>query len=289
MKRESFIRYLLSTAALWSLLFGVIPFAAAQSPSVVEDDLEVSYIYAAVLGTGTYRIGGRHITMLHMPFSWSMREPTDNTFGWKWLLPVVAGYDDLSGVDSNWVDSLRPNQMVTLTFLPGIELEYPVSPRWVLKPFAQIGVARDFSVSETIYMTQLGVRSLSMLDVQPGWELRWGNSLRWAAEYQSDSGDRLSMGLFETGLDIRKDTSLRILDRSTDIGSYLIYQRIFPAWISGDAPDFRTDTENVLELGISVGLKKPFQFLGVDFKRLRLGYKYGDSFRGWVIGTDFPF
>ena len=263
--------------------------AAAAEAELSEDNLEVSYIYAAVLGTGTYQIRDRRITMIRIPFSWEQKKATLESAGWKWLLPVVAGYDDLSDIESDWVDALLPDKLVTLTFLPGIEYQYPVTPDWALKPFVQAGVGRDFTSNETIYMAHLGVRSLNLFDLGEKWELRWGNTLRWAAESQADSGDRLNLGIFETGLDVRRELPLKVLERSTDMGAYYIFQRLMPRWRSGDAPDYRADATSLHEFGLSVGLKRSRKFLGMDFQRLRVGYKTGGSFQGWTIGTEFPF
>ena len=79
---------------------------AAQPVALSDEDLEVSYIYAAVLGTGTYQIKGRRLTMFRLPFSWAQHQATEETPGWKWLFPTVLGYDDLSNVDSDWIDAL---------------------------------------------------------------------------------------------------------------------------------------------------------------------------------------
>jgi hypothetical protein len=40
--------------------------------------------------------------------------------------------------------------------------------------------------------------------------------------------------------------------------------------------------------GFSMGLKRPREVFGVTVERLRIGYKSGNGFRGWTVGTDFP-
>ncbi len=273
----------------WSIDNADAEDALFSTSGVDPDDIEVSYIYAAVLGTGTYKIKDRRITMFRIPFSWTQRKPTSDTAGWKWLLPVIAGYDDLSEVDSDWIGALLPNQLVTLTFLPGIEYIYPVTSDWHLKPFAQIGAAREYSSGETIYMTQFGVRSLTLFELDEDWELRWGNTLRWAAEYQSDAKEGAGLGVLDIGLDIRRNTPFNLFHQPMDTGAYYIFQRLIPRWRSSDAPDYKTEAVNIHELGVSIGLKSPHKILGIDLQRLRLGYKTGGSFTGWTIGTEFPF
>ncbi len=262
---------------------------AAQPVVNSEDDLEVSYIYAAVLGSGTYQIKGRRLTMFRLPFSWAQRQATKETPGWKWLFPAVLGYDDLSNVDSDWIDALLPDQLVTLTVLPGVEYIYPVSANWHVKPFLQLGVGRDFTSRETIAMTQFGIRSLSLLQFTKDWELRWGIALRWAGEYQFNSNDRNNLGIFDTGLDIRRNTPFTLLDKSVDMGVYYVFQRYVPEWRLSDAPDNKQEAVRVHEIGASIGLKRPHKFLGIPFQRLRVGYKDGDNLSGWTFGTEFPF
>ena len=262
---------------------------AANEVQYSDKDLEVSYIYAAILGTGTYQIRGRRLTMLRLPFSWSKNETENIPSRWRWLLPAVLGYDDLGSVDSDIIDALLPDNLVTLTFLPGVEYRYPVTPNWQVKPFIQAGVGRDFSIDETIYMTQLGVRSLNLYEPANKWELRWGNTLRWAAEYQVESEDQLRLTIFETGLDARYELPVNIFNRRSDIGLYYIYQRLIPKWTSTRATDYRADARSLNEFGISFGFKTPHKLLGIDVQRFRVGYKTGGSFEGWTLGTSFPF
>ena len=253
------------------------------------DNFEISYIYAAVLGSGTYEIEGRHLTMFLFPFSSSQKPLGEETPGWRWLFPAVLGYDDLRDVESDWFNTLLPDQIVTLSVLPGIEYIYPVSANWQLKPFVQLGAGRDFSSGETIAMTQFGIRSLSLFQLTNDLELRWGNTLRWAGEYQLDTEDRNSLGIFDTGLDIRRKTPYSLLEKRMDIGAYYIFQQYVPRWRLSDAPDREQITVRVHEIGVSMGLQRPHIFLGIPFQRIRAGYKSGDHFRGLTFGSEFPF
>lgn len=279
----------MSTIWLFVIVFPLSGQARAQNVSFDEDDVDVSYIYAAVKGTGTYRINNRRITMFRLPIAWRQREASSNSAGWRWLFPFVFGYDDLSNVKSDWFDALLPDQLVTLTALPGFEYIYPVTPRVQVKPFLQLGGGRDFTADQTFAMTQLGVRNVNLFEPAEGWELRWGNALRWAAEYQFMSDDRTSFGIVETGLDVRRGIPFKFLDRNIDIGVYYIYQRYLPEWNIGDAPDQVFRTRNVNHIGLSTGFKNYYKILGFKIRRVRIGYQRGENFRGLSFGTEFPF
>lgn len=255
----------------------------------LEQEVEVSYSYSAVMGSGTYKVGNRRISMFRLPFNWTQRDATDESAGWTWLFPVVVGYDDLSNVGSDWIGALLPSQLITLSVLPGVEYVYPISERWQIKPFVQLGGGRDFSVNETFYMANFGVRSLARFDIRPGWALRWGNMFRRAGERQVHSGDKAAFSVFDSGLDLRRDTPWKIFGKGVDLGTYYIYQRYIPHWSTSQAPDLEANTIELHEFGLSVGLKRPHKILGIEFQRFRLGYKKGADVRGWTVGTEFPF
>ncbi len=287
--RAAITQILILTISLLVITLPISKQSCAQSTSFDEDDIEVSYIYAAVKGTGTYRINNRRITMMRLPINWMQREPTDTSAGWRWLLPLVFGYDDLSNVDSDLIDALLPDKLVTLTALPGFEYIHPVTPRWQVKPFLQIGGGRDYSADRSFAMTQIGVRNVNLFEPAERWELRWGNALRWAAEYQFKTDDRTSFGIVETGLDMRRDMLFQFLDRNIDIGAYYIFQYYLPEWDIGNAPNRDFRTRNLNELGLSAGFKDYYSTLGFKIRRVRIGYQRGGNFRGWRFGTEFPF
>ena len=153
----------------------------------------------------------------------------------------------------------------------------------------QLGGARDFSVDESIAMAHLGVRSQLRFDLSDDWELRWGNTLRWAGEYQMRSEDRWSFGVFETGLDIRTDTGLRLFGKHSDAGVYYIYQHFMPRWLSRSDSGRDEASIGLHQFGVSFGLKKQHKLFGIPVQRVRVGYKTGGGFEGWTIGTEFPF
>lgn len=272
-----------------SILFLFSVSVQASEQTVNDDEIEVSYLYAAVMGSGTYKIKNRHITMFRIPFSKGHKEVTADTASWNLLLPTVIGYDDLSKTDSDWLEALLPDQIVTLTLLPGIEYIYPVNQNWQLKPFLQLGGGADFSLDQGYGMSQLGLRSLNYWLIGKAFEIRWGNSIIWAGEYQFETNEKASVGLFETGLDVRRDIPLRIYGRHLDIGTYYIYQRFLPRLSITRAPDLLSRVVDLHEFGLSVGLKEEQKLLGIPIQRVLIGYKTGGNFDGWTIGASFPF
>lgn len=252
-------------------------------------DVEVSYLYAAIFGSGTYTIKNRRITMFRFPFAWNQKEVTATDHGLRWHFPVVIGYDDLSDVGSEWLEAILPDQLVTLTALPGVEFIEPITPQWQLKPFAQLGGGHDFTADESFAMTQLGVRSRTTLDLDDEWSFLLGSSLRWAAEYQFDSLDRTSFGVLDLGFEARRVAPFTLSGDVVDIGAYYIYQLFMPEWNINEAPDVKARNRDLHEFGLSIGFTDRERTFGLPLRRIRIGYKRGGNFHGVTIGADFPF
>lgn len=261
--------------------------AVAQTEDPL-DELKVSYIYAAVMGTGTYKIEDRRISMLRIPFVYTQQKQSLEQVGIRWHMPVVLGYDALKYED--WLDRLLEDELVTLTILPGFEVQQAYDENWIFKPFGNLGVGYDFSRNETILMGILGIRMLGTWIYEDASELRLGTSFRYAAEYQIQSDTGLGFSMTEAGVDYRRDTNFRVFKRETNIGTYYRAQFFLPGWRLGK----RTAEEDIKvglinEIGLSAGLRKKHKFLGMSYSRVRMGFQFGKNVRGVTFGTDFPF
>jgi hypothetical protein len=252
-----------------------------------EDDFRVSYAYAAVMGSGTYEIDGRRITMLRIPFALTQRKATEDDYGIRWVAPVSIGYDAVT--DDNILDLIFDKDLVTLTVLPGFVFNIPINETWNIKPFGNLGGSRDFTLKENVVMGVLGMRSLGTWKYSNGDQLRWGGAFRMVAEYQTRSSDSNGFTMFETGVDYRRDTGFQVLERKVNAGVYYIYQYFTPTWDISEKPIENSSVRDIHEVGVSLGLKRPIKIFGIPINRVRLGYKYGSDLTGWTFGTDFPF
>ncbi|HBE93329.1 MAG TPA: hypothetical protein DDW55_12730, partial [Gammaproteobacteria bacterium] len=138
------------------------------------------------------------------------------------LLPVSVGfynydYDDI-------LDLELPNNLGTISFLPGIEFERYVAERWRLKPFMQFGggFEVDGDASATIFST--GVRSLYQFKKAP--RLKLGNAFIYAGFDPSDN-EREATSLLITGLNYTQPVSWRSFNRENHIGVDLNYYYYF--------------------------------------------------------------
>ena len=259
-----------------------------QAQSNLVDELSVSYIYAAVMGTGTYKIDDRRISMLRLPFAYTQRKMTEEEPGIKWNAPVVLGYDSLN--DSDWVDRLLEDELVTLTILPGFEVSQPFNDVWSFKPFGNLGAGYDFARNETILMGVLGIRGLGLWRYEDQSEFRVGASARLALEYQVRSELDYGFVMYEGGVDYRRDSNIRLFNRKTNLGVYYFFKLFLPEWDVGrTSSSINTDMALIHEVGVSAGLYKPRRILGISISRVRVGFQYGENLRGVTLGTEFPF
>lgn len=264
----------------------LVPSAQGIDPDDIED-LDVSYIYAAVMGTGTYKINGRRITKIHLPISFTRREMTPEQPGLVWSLPVSLGYDTVT--EHDWFGDLLDDDLVTLTVLPGLEYQIPLDMTWTLKPFGSLGLGHDFSTGENVWMGVLGAGALGTWILPDSREIRWGVALLAAGESQEKSNYDAGFGLFETGVDLRWPTPLTLADRGVNGGIYYIFQYYISEWEVDRLQPRESDIGPLHELGFSVGLRKPVRFLGISFSRVRVGLARGSGVTGWTVGTEFPF
>ncbi|MDF7798790.1 hypothetical protein P4C99_04920 [Pontiellaceae bacterium B1224] len=271
---------------LAALLLASLP-AMAQTEDPL-DALDVSYIYAAVMGSGTYKINDLRISMLRVPFSYTQQDLTLEQPGIRWDLPVVFGYDALQYED--WVNRFLEDELVTLTIMPGFEVMQHLTEAWVFKPFGNLGMSYDFTRDEPVLMGVLGIRMLGTWEYADASEFRMGTSMRYAAEYQIESDRGLGFSMWEVGFDYRRDTHIRVISRDTNAGVYWRSQLFLPEWT---LQKFRrgedTSVALINEIGVSVGLRHPFKKWGLSASRVRTGFQFGDNIRGWTFGTDFPF
>lgn len=267
-------------------LFSALPLMAQVDPQADLDDYNLSYIYAAVLGTGTYKIDGRRITQFQPTFRWTQKQMTEEEIGYTWVAPVGIGYDAVT--DNNWLERVFTENLVTATAMPGAIVQIPLNETWSLKPLGNLGLTRDFTSEETILMGVLGLRAIGKWQIGHNQELRWAGGMRLAGEYQTKSYDTLGFTILETGIDYRRDTGFDVLERKVNAGIYLMYQHFQPSWEITDTPVGRSQVLSITELGISVGLRKPRKIMGISINRVRVGYQTGRDFEGWTFGTEFP-
>ncbi len=274
--------------AVLALLLVVAAAVSAQDASIqVIEDIPVNYIYAAVLGTGFYDLNGKRIAVVRMPFSSKRFDAPPAGSQWRVLAPVAVGYENMG--EDNDIEKWIPNEVVTLSAIPGAEYFYQVSDSVLVKPFAQLGLGRDYSRHQTTSIGIAGVRVLA--DIHDGelWQFRLGNSLQWAGEEIQHRDHYSSFGLYEFGLDFKRHLPVKVLNRQLNLGAYLMWQHFFNQRNATYPLVKPVDIDNLYQLGFTLGLKRPYSILGFAFETVSVGFSLGENGHAISFGTGFPF
>ena len=187
--------------ALWLSLAAALP-ASAQTDSAEA----IHWAYGAYFGTGGYTLeSGERAYLIGARPSWRWRKAELDSngkrrVGIEFRVPVtIAAYHfELRDPGS----TLRLDNVASLSAVPGVEFDIPITERWSLKPlvYAGWGTELDGDASARIYWT--GVKS--QVAFQPGkLALNLVNGLG-AVGYSTDTGQRERIAPLVTGLEFAR-------------------------------------------------------------------------------------
>ncbi len=111
--------------------------AIAQDPLRASEEQLVNYAYATQLGSGVYDISGRTLQIYRLPFGYTLTQPSGNRPGVRLTLPLTIGIVDFEPRDV--IDTGLPENLDTVSFVPGIELNIELTPQRRLLPYAEVG------------------------------------------------------------------------------------------------------------------------------------------------------
>ena len=251
-----------------------------------EIPVNLSYIYAPLLGTGYYKAGAERAFVLKLSLEDALTN-SDPTKRYRWLLPVTLG------VRKTEFDKLfqsgegLPDELHSLSVMPGLAWDFQPGPNWQVTPSVQLGVARDFNVNTTtsIYSANLrGLRRWKMGDNT----LSWGNRARAAGQYNFDLKIDQGFVLLETGLDWELATRMQIANQAVSFSVYTQLQAYLPdVGLRGFSGE-HVDAKNLLYLGLTAGLDQPHRVLGFPIQRLGISLVRGESLQGFTLNLGFP-
>lgn len=278
----------LGPCRLFLCLIAVLSAVARSSGAMAASDTQnaVNYSYAAIFGTGSYRVRDQTAFIIRLPLTYTLRESSRAQPGIRLLLPVLAGFYDYD-LDEVFKAS-GPGDAATLSFVPGLELEYVLDDRWRLRPYGQVGLGRDLENRENSLIYLGGAKSHYAFDPSGKWRLAIGNSATFAG-YLPDDGDHQSLGILGVGFDLRHPWPALPVGGGTDFATSLIYYRYLdnPSFAQGN--DRSKSVNGELEWSLAVAFREPRELLGIELERIGLGFRYGDNIKGIRLVTEFPF
>lgn len=242
------------------------------------------FAFANYIGSGIYRASGREVAALNIPFSYT---PQDQ-LGYKmtWRLPVSLGYYDFDFDDIG--DEILPHKADTLTFVPGVEWDIPITDDLLFRPYIDVGWGKNFTFGDDVLIYSSGVSSHYQFGSREK-DHQWVNRILFA-RYRSlsDSGVSDGYASLQSGVDWRLLDGFELLGRESFVSVYGLAQWHFNT-IEFVSPGQRTVTlENSYEVGFTLGLVSPLDFDLFELKRIGLGYRYGNGLRLWRLSFNTP-
>ena len=243
-----------------------------------------NWYYAAVYGTGAYKIGEETVGVIRLPMAYTIRETTDKEWGLRLTFPVSTALADFDLTDFD----LGHINAVGVSVLPGIEAEIPLRPGWTVKPFVNAGGGWEFKNDTSAFIWSVGASTLYRRTLDRKWLLGLGAKLIYAG--YGAGGTSSILGAVSIGGDLGSPIEMEIAGRQAILGAQIVgtlYFNDLEFLLPGSATQ---DISNEVEVALTLGVRKPVEFLGAPFDRIGLGYRQGsDGLKGVRLVASFPF
>lgn len=261
--------------------------AQAAGARAVRDPQDLlNWYYAATFGTGFYTDGDRTVTVLQMPFSYSLSKLEEGAYGLRLKLPVTVGVYDYDFDDVLAGD--LPGGVSTLSFLPGLEWEMPLNERWTVKPYFSAGYGQELGGGESAWLYDFGIKSRFRLGSDQGVEFAFVSALT-AAGYRPQGGPSQPFGVLAVGLDLVIPTNRTLFGRDAYIGITPSYSYYFIKLAFAEFDDADNRLREQFEFAISLMSRKPWTLKYFDIDRIGLAFRTSDEVFGVSLFTTLPF
>ena len=251
--------------------------AFAQSAVFQERGNIYHWAYAAAFGTGAYRVGNVDSLILRISPKIKVRSTDENYLGLNLKLPVTLGLETIK-VDDILSEGIS-DQFKTFSFVPGVQLEWPVTSRWLLKPYGHYGWGSELAGEATAWIYFAGLNSQFAFHFGK-LEINLLNGLQWFG-YHPNRGNADRFSRVVTGLEGDYPLGgLTLKGHPLNIRPHIIHY-----WYVNDL-DFQILSQNPveinqeLELAIAVGRKESLTLGFFDFDRIGIGYIMGNDLQG---------
>lgn len=266
----------LLAAACWMMCGSAV--AADREPA------SINYAYANYLGSGYYLVDNQEVAILNLPFS--RDRDSDGPYASRWRLPVSIGTYSFQFDPGEVEDTRLPSDVSSMTFVPGIEWTIPLSDRWHLEPYVDLGLGTNFTTHQEKLIYSVGVTSVyQLLEGRPH---QWINRLLYAGDYSFTSKSVNDFASFQTGVDWRVLDNLHWRQRNNYFTTYAMAFWHFNS-VKLSTSEFNAVTlRNSFEVGITWGAEELPDSRWFDITRFGIGYRFGDDLESWRIFFSKP-
>jgi len=220
---------------------------------------------------------------VRIPIGYTLIAPDDRPWGLRLRLIVYAGIYDLDFSDPDQA-AIR---FQSLAATPGVEFLLPVGKGWTLKPFTEVGYARDFDQDLGLGVWSVGMRTLTEWKTRKT-RTRLGTKVQWLSTFESDLVVSESFFEFQLGLDVGFPLGFDIGGNPAYLSPYAIRRQYVDAAIQ--QPDgSQIEITHTNEIGLAFGTHPRIRLWFVKLPRIGIAYRWGPDVDGLRLSFGFPF
>jgi hypothetical protein len=264
-----------------------------------EQPAPIPWAYSAYFGTGVYEVDdGETSYVIRVAPSWRIREASldeqgHRAIGWRIRVPIALGLHDF---DTSALDTtLKLENASTLTAVPGVEFDIPMTGRWTLRPFASLGYGAQLDGTSSAWVYWVGVKSKYTFAAE-GFDWAIVNTLTYSG-YTTAHNDAVTSNVHTSSRVLPLLTAFEF-DRPIDkqIGG----QPVHLYWTFGYTDYLASkplllgslvtsvDIGDEWELGMAFGRgKEPLKLWRLRWDRVGLSYRFSSDHRFQGISLSF--
>jgi hypothetical protein len=253
----------------------------------IDDKNSVNWYYAHEFGTGAYKVGDTTVQIFRVPISLTFREKTNEHWGVKFILPFTFGYHNFKYEIKDIIDKVFEEDFATVTITPGMELEIPFFYQSTLFPYLYAGYGDETSDGTNAWIYGSGVRLLRDYQWRAS-KIVLGGAFTFSG-YNSSDGQKRATTSLRFGTNMVTPLKMKMLKKTPTLGVHFIMFFYF------DELDFESEERkpiqlsNEYEVALTLGTKNPMSFLGMEFDRFGLAYRWSDELQAIKLIASFPF
>jgi hypothetical protein len=213
------------------------------------------------------------VQVYRLPFAHTLRQEGEGRWGLRLTFPVTVGLIDFRPTDLPQTG--LPDNVDTVSLVPGAELRFLARERWLIKPFLEAGPAKDRGGDADAFVFAGGLRSVAGFR-SGGFHVDLGNGLVYVRVDPRETGRSDDSVIFETSVQARRPLGFEIARREVDVGLYGIVDLYFDDAAFPFRPQGSSNTAQY-EIGLTLGTVDPVRWWKIKLPRLGAGYRFGSG------------
>lgn len=225
----------------------------------------------------------RSIQIYRIPISINIRRLENKPWGLRIYFPISLGAYELKAVRD--VDEFFTS-IQSIAIVPGVEALLPLGDRWLIKPFAEVGVGDDSATDKVNLLYATGLRTVGLYRARP-FDLMLGGAFKYRNSTTSEAVKNWYSSI-EFGADAQIPLGFSLGSRRAKGGGYAIAQYFTDLDIELISEGPITIQWNY-EVGLSFSTDPVLELWKIKMPWIGIGYRFGDGARGVRVNFTFPF